>query len=93
MYVESITYEAFIQIRIGQVTRLEDNAVYKVRCEFDTQDIADTGVLNNEEIILLHVDNQQKGQCTLHIASWESEKDRLFEVITNNLNYKPKRQS
>ncbi len=83
-YVDYATYEAFTQSRIWYVTRLKDNAIYRAREEFDIPDDADSGVLKDEEIVLLYGDNKQKEHRARRIAYWDSENERLFEFITNN---------
>jgi hypothetical protein len=83
-YVDYATYEAFTQSRIWYVTRLKDNAIYQSREEFDIPDDADSGVLKDEEIVLLYGDNKQKEHRARRIAYWDSENERLFEFITNN---------
>jgi IS4 transposase len=83
-YVDYATYEAFTQSRIWYVTRLKDNAIYQSREEFDIPDDADSGVLKDEEIVLLYGDNKQKEHRARRIDYWDSENERLFEFITNN---------
>lgn len=81
-YVDYATYEAFTNSEIWYVTRLKDNAIYEAREEFDIPDDADSGVLKDEEIILLYGDKNQ--HRSRRIAYWDSENNRLFEFITNN---------
>jgi len=83
-YVDYATYEAFTQSNIWYVTRLKDNAIYQARKEFDIPDDADSGVLKDEEIVLLYGDNKQNQHRARRIAYWDSENNRLFEFITNN---------
>lgn len=83
-YVDYATYEAFTQSRIWYVTRLKDNALYQARKEFDIPDTADSGVLIDEEIVLLYGENKQNKHRARRIAYWDSENERLFEFITNN---------
>jgi hypothetical protein len=83
-YVDYATYEAFTQSKIWYVTRLKDNALYQAREEFDIPDTADSGVLKDEEIILLYGENKQNEHRARRIAYWDSENERLFEFITNN---------
>jgi hypothetical protein len=83
-YVDYATYEAFTQSSIWYVTRLKDNAIYGAREEFDIPDDADSGVLKDEEIVLLYGDNKQKQHRSRRIAYWDSENARLFEFMTNN---------
>jgi hypothetical protein len=83
-YVDYVTYQTFSQSRIWYVTRLKDNAIYQAREEFDIPDIADSGVLKDEEIVLLYGDKKQNEHRAKRIAYWDSENERLFEFITNN---------
>ena len=83
-YVDYAQYEAFTQKTIWYVTRLKDNALYKARKEFDIPETTDSGVLKDEEVILLYGKNKQQEHRARRIAYWDSENDRLFEFITNN---------
>ena len=83
-YVDYATYEAFTKSKIWYVTRLKDNALYQARKEFDIPDTADSGVLKDEEIVLLYGENKQNEHRARRIAYWDSENERLFEFITNN---------
>jgi hypothetical protein len=83
-YVDYATYEAFTKSKIWYVTRLKDNALYQARKEFDIPDTADSGVLKDEEIVLLYGGNKQSEHRARRIAYWDSENERLFEFITNN---------
>lgn len=83
-YVDYAIYEAFTKSKIWYVTRLKDNALYQARQEFDIPDTADSGVLKDEEIVLLYGENKQNKHQARRIAYWDSENERLFEFITNN---------
>ncbi|WP_016776178.1 IS4 family transposase [Anaerophaga thermohalophila] len=83
-YVDYATYEAFTKSKIWYVTRLKDNALYQAREEFDIPDTADSGVLKDEEIVLLYGENKQNKHRARRIAYWDSKNERLFEFITNN---------
>jgi len=83
-YVDYAQYEAFTQKSIWYVTRLKDNALYKARKEFDIPDDADSGVLKDEEIVLLYGSKKDQEHKARRIAYWDSENERLFEFITNN---------
>lgn len=83
-YVDYATYEAFTKSKIWYVTRLKDNALYQAGQEFDIPDMADSGVLKDEEIVLLYGENKQNEHRARRIAYWDSENERLFEFITNN---------
>jgi len=84
-YVDYAQYEAFTEVSIWYVTRLKDNALYKARKEFEIPDEADSGVLKDEEIVLLYGTNKSQEHKARRIAYWDSENERLFEFITNNM--------
>jgi len=84
-YVDYGMYEAFTVKSIWYVTRLKDNALYKARKEFDIPDGADSGVLKDEEVVLLYGTNKSKGHKARRIAYWDDENGRLFEFLTNNM--------
>ena len=84
-YVDYGMYEAFTAKSIWYVTRLKDNALYKARKEFDIPDDADSGVLKDEEVVLLYGRNKSEEHKARRIAYWDSENERLFEFITNNM--------
>lgn len=83
-YVDYARYEAFTQKSIWYVTRLKDNALYTARKEFDIPDDADSGVLKDEEIMLLYGNKKDQQHRARRIAYWDDENNRLFEFITNN---------
>ncbi|MBK3520062.1 IS4 family transposase, partial [Carboxylicivirga marina] len=84
-YVDYAQYEAFTEESIWYVTRLKDNALYKARKEFDIPDEADSGVLKDEEIVLLYGTDKSQEHKARRIAYWDNENERLFEFITNNI--------
>lgn len=84
-YVDYGMYETFTAKSIWYVTRLKDNALYKARKEFYIPDDADSGVLKDEEIVLLYGTNKSKEHRARRIAYWDSENERLFEFVTNNM--------
>ena len=61
-----------------------DNALYRARKEFDIPEGADSGVLKDEEIVLVYGDKKQLGHCCRRIAYRDSENGRLFDFVTNN---------
>lgn len=83
-YVDYAKYEEFTERSIWYVTRRKNNALYKAGKEFDIPDDADSGVLKDEEIILLYGNKKEKEHRSRRIAYWDSENERLFEFITNN---------
>lgn len=84
-YVDYGMYEAFTGKSIWYVTRLKDNALYKARKEFDIPDDADSGVLKDEGVVLLYGANKSKEHKARRIVYWDSENERLFEFVTNNM--------
>lgn len=84
-YVDYGMYEAFTVKSIWYVTRLKDNALYKARKGFDIPDGADSGVLKDEEVVLLYGTNKSKGHKARRIAYWDDGNGRLFEFLTNNM--------
>src|SRR5690606_26942400 len=83
-YVDYQVYQTFTDKSIWYVTRLKSNALYKAQKEFDIPDQAESGILKDEEILLLHGDGKQLEHRSRRIAYWDSENERLFEFITNN---------
>src|SRR5690554_2260869 len=83
-YVDYATYEAFTQSKIWHVTRLKDNALYQAREEFDIPDTADSGVLKEEEIVLLYGENKQNKHRARRIAYWDSENERLLITLVRS---------
>lgn len=84
-YVDYQMYEAFTDKSIWYVTRLKDNALYKARKEVDIPDDADSGVLKDEEVVLLYGRDKSEEHKARRITYWDSENERLFEFITNNM--------
>ncbi len=84
-YVDYAQYEAFTEKSICYVTRLKDNALYRARKEFDIPGEADSGVLKDEEIVLLYGTGKSQEHKARRIAYWDSENERLLEFITNNM--------
>ncbi|TDN89138.1 IS4 transposase [Salegentibacter sp. 24] len=84
-YVDYAQYEALTQSQIWYVTRLKENATYQPGKEFDIPEDADSGVLKDEEIILYYGEKKQLKHHSRRIAYWDSENNRLFEFITNNM--------
>lgn len=84
-YVDYAQYEAFTKSHIRYVTRLKENVSCQLGKEFDIPEDADSGVLKDEEIILYYGEGEQLKQHSRRIAYWDSENNRLFEFITNNM--------
>lgn len=81
-YVDYAQYQAFTENSIYYVTRLKDNAVYRVQQEFDLPDDAPDAVLKDEEITLAYGDSGQ--HRTRRIAYWDGQNKRVFVFICNN---------
>ena len=69
-YVDYAQYEIFTEKRIWYVTRLKDNALYISGEEFDIPDGTDSGVLKDEEVILVYGDKKDKRHRARRIAYW-----------------------
>lgn len=68
------------------VTRQKDNAVYKSIKEFDLDDKTSDAVLKDEFIL---IEKQGKFIKIRRVAYWDSEKEKVFEFITNNTEISP----
>ena len=68
------------------VTRQKDNAVYKSIKEFDLDDKTSDAVLKDELIL---VEKSGKSIEIRRVAFWDSEKEKVFEFITNNKDISP----
>jgi hypothetical protein len=68
------------------VTRQKDNAVYKSIKEFDLDDNTSDAVLKDELILI-----EKKGKSIeiRRVAYWDSEKEKVYEFITNNMDISP----
>jgi len=84
-YVDYAQYEIFSKKSIWYVTRLKDNAVYTPIEEFEIPESTDNGVLKDEKVELLYGENKKQKHKARRIAYWDSENNRLFEFLTNNL--------
>ena len=80
-YNDYLQYLQWTQDDIYFVTRQKDNAVYKSIEEFDLSDSTSDAVLKDERIVV------QKNNKTIElrrIAYWDSEKQKVYEFISNN---------
>lgn len=68
------------------VTRQKDNAVYKTILEFDLDDKTSDAVLKDE---LISVKKYGKSIELRRVAFWDSEKEKIYEFITNNQEISP----
>jgi len=80
-YNDYLQYLQWTQSNIYFVTRQKDNALYKSIEEFDLSDSTSNAVLKDERIVV------QKNNKTIdlrRIAYWDSEKEKVYEFISNN---------
>ena len=70
------------------VTRQKDNAVYKSIKELDLDDTTSDAVLKDELIL---VEKSGKSIEIRRVAYWDSEKEKVFEFITNNKEISPEK--
>jgi hypothetical protein len=68
------------------VTRQKDNAVYKSIKEFELDDKTGDAVLKDE---LISIEKKGKSIKIRRVAYWDSNKEKVFEFITNNLEISP----
>lgn len=68
------------------VTRQKDNAVYKSIKEFDLDEKTSDAVLKDELIL---IEKNHKSIEIRRVAYWDSEKEKVFEFITNNKEISP----
>lgn len=68
------------------VTRQKYNAVYKTILEFDLDDKTSDAVLKDE---LISVKKYGKSIELRRVAFWDSEKEKIYEFITNNPEISP----
>jgi hypothetical protein len=82
-------YQQYLQWTLDDVyfvTRQKDNAVYKSIKEFDLDDKTSDAVLKDE---LIEVVKNKKSIEIRRVAYWDSEKEKLYEFITNNKDISP----
>lgn len=82
-------YKQYLQWTLDDiyfVTRQKNNAVYKSIKEFDLDDKTSDAVLKDE---LIEVVKNQKYIEIRRVAYWDSEKEKLYEFITNNKEISP----
>ncbi|MGK0137524.1 MAG: hypothetical protein ACI9DJ_000971 [Algoriphagus sp.] len=85
-YNDYLQYQQWKQDDIFFVTRQKDNARYKSIEEFALSDTTSDAVLKDERIIV-----EKKGIAIQlrRIAYWDTEKEKVFEFITNNFELEP----
>ena len=85
-YNDYLQYLQWTKDDIYFVTRQKDNAVYKSIEEFGLSEITSDAVLKDERISV------QKKDATIElrrIAYWDSEKEKVYEFITNHFGLEP----
>lgn len=85
-YNDYLQYFQWTENDIYFVTRQKDNAVYKSIAEFDLSDTTSDAVLKDERIA---IDKKETTIELRRIAYWDSEKEKVFEFITNHFELEP----
>ncbi len=80
-YNDYLQYLQWTENDIYFVTRQKDNAVYRGIEEFDLSDTTSDAVLKDERI---SVQKKEKTIELRRIAYWDSEKEKVYEFISNN---------
>ena len=85
-YNHYLQFAQWTQQRINFVCRLKSNAVYEVIETLFVQDLLPdkAGVLKEEHIHLKYTDNKEEKQLCLRKVTYQDEKGRIYEFITNN---------
>ena len=85
-YNDYLQYLQWTKDDIYFVTRQKDNAIYKNIEEFNLSDTTSNAILKDERICV------QKKENTIElrrIAYWDSEKEKVYEFITNHFDLEP----
>ncbi len=85
-YNDYLQYLQWTKDEIYFVTRQKDNAVYKSIEEFDLSDTTSDAVLKDERI---SVQKKNKTIVLRRIAYWDSEKEKVYEFISNHFDLEP----
>lgn len=85
-YNDYLQYLQWTENDIYFVTRQKDNAIYKSIAEFDLSDTTSDAVLKDERI---SVHKKETSIELRRIAYWDSEKEKVFEFITNHFELEP----
>ncbi len=80
-YNDYLQYLEWSDQHIYFVTRQKDNAVYTSIEEFDLPDTVSDAVLKDERIV---VSKDKKNVELRRVAYWDSEKQKVYEFISNN---------
>jgi hypothetical protein len=85
-YNHYLQFARFTENKINFVCRLKKNAVYEVVQELysKTQSNSEFGVLKEEHIHLKYTEEKQEKTLCLRKVTYQDEKDRVYEFITNN---------
>jgi Transposase DDE domain len=86
-YVDYAQYEKFTAKKIWYVTRIKRNAIYKAGEQYDIPDDAPAGILKDEPITLFYGAKKKKKYKARRIVYWDNDMARLFEFITNNVEF------
>lgn len=87
-YNDYLQYLQWTENDIYFVTRRKDNAVYKSIEEFDLSDTTSDCVLKDERIL---VQKKEKTIELRRVAYWDSEKEKVYEFISNNFLLSPEK--
>ena len=87
-YNDYLQYLQWTEEDIYFVTRQKDNAVYKSIEEFDLSDTTSDRVLKDERIV---VQKEEKTIELRRVAYWDSEKEKVYEFISNNFLLSPEK--
>jgi IS4 transposase len=85
-YNDYLQYLQWTKEDVYFVTRQKDNAVYRSIAEFDLSDTTSDAVLKNERIC---VHKKEKTIELRRIAYWDSEKEKVYEFISNQFELEP----
>jgi len=85
-YNDYLQYLQWTRDEIYFVTRQKDNAVYKRMEEFELSDTTSSAILKDE---LITVEKKDRAITLRRIAYWDSEKEKVYEFITNHFELEP----
>ena len=83
-YVDYKVYQHFTEREITYVTKMKSNASYQSTEEFDIPEIADAGILKDEQIVVRYGKNKESTHTSRRIAYWNSGNSKLEVFMTNN---------
>lgn len=85
-YNDYLQYLQWTQDTIYFVTRQKDNAVYNSTEEFELSNTTSDAILKDEKIT---VEKDGKTIELRRVAYWDSEKEKIYEFISNNFELEP----